>query len=75
MLLARCPTGPACRVSPDGAYAIDVALDAPVQYQVVLVVGTIDAGPGGTPVGTLDAFLTAARAASAPVIVRTIDVH
>jgi hypothetical protein len=75
ILVARCPTGPACRVSPDGAYTIDVALDAPVQYQVVLVVGTIDASPGGTPSGTIDAYLSAAGATSARVIVQTIDVR
>src|SRR5258705_1365671 len=38
-LVARCPDGPGCTESADGEHAIEITLDAPVQYQVILVVG------------------------------------
>jgi hypothetical protein len=71
-LMARCPDGPACTASGHGEYAIEIALDAPVRYQVILVIGMIDAPPGET----MDAYLDRARAASAHIILYPpIDVH
>ena len=70
-LVARCPSGPACRTLDQGVLSIDVRLDAPVQYQVILVVGTT----GAFPDGAMDAFLDAARAANASITPYPIDVH
>jgi len=71
-LVARCPDGPGCRTSAPGAYAIEVTLDTPVQYRVILVVGT----GGVRPDGTMDMYLDAARAAGARIVTHPpIDVR
>lgn len=71
-LLARCPGGRGCIASPAGGYTIEVTLDAPGQYQVILVVGAIQATPGDT----MDAYLEAARAANARIVTyQPIDVR
>jgi len=71
-LVARCPHGPACAPSAQGEYTIELTLDAPVQYQVILVVGMGDALTSGT----IDAYLDAAGAASARIVrYQPIDVH
>jgi len=71
-LVARCPGGPRCTITSDGEQVIELVLDAPVSYQVILVVGRTEPSPGGT----LAAFLSAARAANARVITQVpIDVH
>jgi hypothetical protein len=70
-LVARCPGGRGCR-GVQGDYTIDVELDAPARYQVILVVGA----PGPLPIGTLDAYLDAATAAHAHIVrYRPIDVN
>jgi hypothetical protein len=65
ILVARCPTGPACTVSSGGDYTIDVRLAAPVPHHVVLVIGAT----APLPDGTLDAYVNAARGASARIVV------
>ena len=71
-LVARCPAGPGCTTSAEGEHALDVSLDAPVQYHVILVVGAGAPLPGGT----MDAYLDAARAAGARVVThQPIDVR
>lgn len=71
-LVARCPNGPACRTQDPGELTIEVTLDVPDQYHVVLVVGMA----GALPVGTMDAYLDAATSAGARVVPpRLIDVH
>lgn len=71
-LVARCPNGPGCRSGSDGAQAIEITLDAPMQYQVILVDGVSDALPDGG----MDAYVSAASAANARIIVHEpIDVH
>lgn len=63
-LVAKCPGGPSCTSAAQGQYTLDVPLDAPVHYRVILVVGRSDA-----PVGaTMDEFLDAARVANARII-------
>jgi hypothetical protein len=71
-LVARCPDGPGCTTKAQGEHAIDVELEAPVLYHVILVVGA------SAPLsdGTMDAYLEAARAANARVVTyRPIDVQ
>jgi hypothetical protein len=71
-LVGRCPHGPGCKAGAHGVQTIDITLDAPVQYQVILVDGVSDAPPDGS----IDAYLAAARAANARVIIyQPIDVH
>jgi len=71
-LVARCPDGPGCSASAHGEYTIEITLDAPVRYQVILVVGMVNASPGGT----MDAYLDAAREANARILMhQPIDVH
>jgi len=71
-LVARCPDGPGCATSAHGELAIEVTLDAPVRHHVILVVGT----PDRLPDGTMDAYLDAARAAKARIVMyQPIDVH
>ena len=71
-LVARCPNGPGCRGEAHGAQIIDITLDAPVQYQVILVDGMSDAPPDAA----MDVYLSAARAANARIIPYSpIDVH
>jgi hypothetical protein len=72
MLVARCPNGPGCRGEAHGAQIIAITLDAPVQYQVILVDGVSDAPPDAA----MDVYLGAARAANARIIpYPPIDVH
>lgn len=71
-LVAWCPDGPGCTTATNGEYAIDIALDAPVQYHVLLVVGMTAASLSGT----MDAYLDAARTANARILTHEpIDVH
>ena len=71
-LVARCPNGPGCRGGSHGAQTIDIRLDAPVPYQVILVDGVTEALPDGD----MDGYLRAASAANADVIrYPPIDVH
>jgi hypothetical protein len=71
-VVARCPNGPACRAEVTGEYFVDVSLDAPVQYQVVLVVGVT----GLLSDGRMDAYIDAARAAHARItFYPPINVH
>lgn len=71
VLVARCPDGPGC-ITAHGEHAIDVRLDAPVQYHVILVDGLT----GDLPGQTMDAYLDAARAANARIVTYPpIDVH
>ena len=63
-LVARCPNGPGCRSGSRGEQTIEITLDAPVQYQVILVDGTNDAPPDGL----IDVYLEAAYAVKARVI-------
>jgi hypothetical protein len=71
VLVARCPAGPGCKEPTHGEYSIEVRLDAPVQHQVILVVGQLD-----VPLDvTMDAFLDAATAANARVVRKPINVR
>jgi hypothetical protein len=71
-LVARCPDGPQCTGAAHGEYTIEIALDAPVQYHVLLVVGATAPSLGET----MDAYMNAARAANARIITHEpIDVH
>ena len=71
-LVARCPDGPHCRTGNHGELTIEAVLDAPLQYQVILVAGM----PGALPNATMDAYLEAATAAGVhPAMPRAIDVH
>jgi hypothetical protein len=71
-LLARCPRGPGCKQDSHGVQTIELTLDAPDQYQVILVDGVSDAPPDGA----IDAYLDAARAAHARITAPTpIDVR
>jgi hypothetical protein len=71
-LVARCPRGPGCMAESAGAQTIEITLDAPGQYQVILVDGLGDALPDGA----MDAYLEAANAMNARVTGRDpIVVH
>jgi hypothetical protein len=71
-LVARCPDGPRCTTPAQGEYAIDITLDAPVQYHVILVVGTV----APLPEGTMDTYIDAARTANARIVTyQPIDVR
>lgn len=71
MLVARCPNGPGCRNGSREEQTIEITLDAPVQYQVILV-----DGGNALPDGAMDAYVDAARAANARIIMYPpIDVH
>jgi hypothetical protein len=73
--VAKCPNGPGCRFVSGGHYVIDLTLDKPVQYQVILVVGD-GAALSKLPDGAMSGYLTAAGAANLRITVyRTIDVH
>lgn len=73
-LVARCPNDPRCRSGAHGELTIEIPLDAPVPYQVILVDGAnIAPSEGATDVNV---YLEAARTANARSIAyRTIDVH
>jgi hypothetical protein len=70
-LVARCPGGPGCRSSADGEHILELRLDAPVQYQVILVIGNT----GDLPDQTMSSYLEAARAKHARIHTKQIDVH
>jgi hypothetical protein len=73
-LVARCPRGPACSIS-NGREVIDITLEKPVQYQVILAVMAADAAHE-LPGDAMQAYLDAARAANARIILSPpIDVH
>jgi len=72
LLVARCPNGPGCTGGSRREQTIEITLDAPLQYQVILVDGTNDVPPDGT----MDQYLEAARAMKARVTrYPPIDVH
>lgn len=71
-LVARCPDGPGCKPPTRGKYTIEVTFDIPARYHVFFVVGAVDAPLSGT----MDAFLEAAAAAKAHVVLHPpIDVR
>jgi hypothetical protein len=70
-MIARFPGGPASRITSSGVLAIEIILDAPGRYQVILVAGLEQP----LPVGTMDAYIDAARAAKAHITVREIEAH
>lgn len=71
-LAARCPNGPGCTPGSDGAQTIEITLDAPVLYRVILVDGASHA----SPYRSMDEYLDAARAAHARITLHApIDVH
>jgi hypothetical protein len=72
MLVARCPDGPGCTSAGHGEYTIEIVLDAPAQYYVILAVGVT----APSPTGPMDAYIDAARTAKARIITpEPIDVH
>lgn len=46
--VGRCPGGPGCKLGPDGARTLEVVLDRPTEYRLILVTGTTGDLPGGT---------------------------
>lgn len=72
-LRARCPGGPFCSVSPDAPdeKQIDLPLELPGVYDVLLVIG---AG-AISPEATMDDYLVAAHAAHARVESRQVNVR
>jgi hypothetical protein len=72
--VARCPGRPGCRSASGGDYVLDLTLDKPVQYQVILVVGD-GAALSRLPDGAMSAYVKAASAANLRIMYRTIDVH
>lgn len=71
-LVGRCPDGPACIPRADGQYLIEITLDSPVRYQVLLVLGQRRAQLAGT----MEDYIDTARAANARIIqYEPIDVH
>lgn len=71
-LVAGCPHGPKCVAPAQGEYTIEITLDAPGEYQVILVVGMSNALPSGT----MNAYLKAASDASVRIVMsRPIEVR
>jgi hypothetical protein len=71
-LVGSCSSGQSCSASAKREYTIEVSLDAPGRYYVILVVGPLDAPLSGT----MDAYLGAAHAANARIVTyKPIDVH
>lgn len=71
-LVARCPNGAGCRTGSHGEQTLEITLDAPMQYYVILVDGPSDALLDGA----IDGYLRAADAAGAHITRhRPIDVH
>lgn len=62
-LVGRCPDGPGCSGGRED-YLLELRLDAPGQYDVVLVTG----GAAGIPVGSKEDFLAAAHQQGADVV-------
>ena len=71
--VAGCPDGPHCRSATNTDYIVDVPLEAPVSYHVILVMGTLDVPTSAT----MSAFLEAARLAGARVVTseRAVEVR
>jgi hypothetical protein len=65
-LVARCPDGPGCTTGARDEHAVEVTLDTPVPYHVILVVGA----SASLPDGSMDTYLDAARAANARIVTR-----
>jgi hypothetical protein len=73
--VAKCPNGPSCRASSRERQVIDLTLEKPVQYQVILVVGD-GAAVSRLPAGVMSAYLKAANAADVRIVMYSpIDVH
>lgn len=70
-LLARCPGGPACTVMSSGDLKIEVRLDAPGRYHVILASGLKQR----LPESSMDTYIDAARATGAHIAVREIEAH
>jgi hypothetical protein len=70
-LVGRCPVASECTISADGTLSLEVRLDAPLQHHVILVRGVT----GHISGETMNAYLDAARAASARIDTRRIEVH
>lgn len=70
-LVARCPGGPACAAASPDELRIELVLDAPDRYQVILAVGLKQL----LPASNLDTYVEAARAASASVMARQVEAH
>jgi hypothetical protein len=71
-LVARCPGAANCSTSADGEHSMEVTLDAPGQYHVLLVIGM----SGDSPGGTMNDYLQATRTANARVVLHPpIDVR
>jgi hypothetical protein len=64
-MIARCPGGPACTVAPPGELKIEVSIDGPGRYHVILVSGLRQLLPAGNMNAYIDAAL-AVKAAIAP---------
>jgi len=77
VLVARCPRGPGCQGSTRdagdaGKQVIEITLDAPVQYHLILAIGDVEA----LPELSLNTYVDAARAAGARIVTSSaIDVH
>jgi len=70
-LVGRCPAGPRCTGSADGALALDVALDVPAPHYVVI----FEQLTRPLPVGAMSEDLQAARAMNARYQMKQITVH
>jgi hypothetical protein len=72
-LIAWCPNGPGCKGGPRGKQTIEITLDAPGKYQIIMVDG-VTMAPFDEATDA-NAYLEAARAANAHIVYRAIDVH
>lgn len=68
-MLARCPSGPACTVASSGELRIELVLDAPDHYRVVLASGLKQRLPDGD----MNTYIDIARARGAHIVVRDIE--
>jgi hypothetical protein len=72
VLVARCPGGPTCPTGAPDPLVVELTLDAPVSYQVILV----DQLDAALPGGAMDVYVDAARAAHARITLsHPIDVR
>ncbi|HWU85958.1 MAG TPA: hypothetical protein VN253_01705 [Kofleriaceae bacterium] len=62
-LVGRCPEGPGCTIEADGSRSLEVTLDRPVPYRLILVTRLT----GNLPGATRDEYLEALRAANAHI--------
>lgn len=69
-LVARCPGGPACTGS-GSELRIELVLDAPGRYHVILTAGLNQP----LPETGMEAYIDAARAAGAHITVREVEAH